>query len=176
MYLVLFHWNLGVVIGPVCRLRELEKLRFGKRMRLALFRNRSPLMRREGAAVRLLSCCTTQQKSKYIQTYMWKFTVLKGPVLWDCLGEFFLKQMAWTRNSRDRPEAETGWELGIINLNVHFFFLWVREFFVLHRMVGRTRRRVLTPGYFEPCNFPSVRTTVPGSWGFYQRLSFGQGM
>jgi len=38
--------------------------------------------------------------------------------------------------------------------NVHFF-LWVREFFVLHRMVGRTWRGVLTPDYFEPCNFPS---------------------
>ena len=36
-----------------------------------------------------------------------------------------------------------------------FFFLWVREFFVLHRMVGRTWRGVLTPGYFEPCNFLS---------------------
>ena len=40
--------------------------------------------------------------------------------------------------------------------NVHFF-LWVREFFVLHRMVGRTWRGVLTPDYFEPCNFPSWR-------------------
>ena len=29
-------------------------------------------------------------------------------------------------------------------------------FFVLHRMVGGTWRGVLTPGYFEPCNFPSV--------------------
>ena len=41
-----------------------------------------------------------------------------------------------------------------------FFFLWVREFFVLHRMVGRTQRGVLTPGYFEPCNFPSVALIV----------------
>ena len=31
----------------------------------------------------------------------------------------------------------------------------MREFFVLHRMVGRTQRGVLTPGYFEPCSFPS---------------------
>ena len=31
----------------------------------------------------------------------------------------------------------------------------MKEFFVLHRMVGRTRRGVLTPGYFERCNFPS---------------------
>ena len=34
----------------------------------------------------------------------------------------------------------------------------MREFFVLHRVVGRTRRGVLTPGYFEPCNFPSFQT------------------
>ena len=37
-----------------------------------------------------------------------------------------------------------------------FFFLRVTEFFVFHRMVGRTWRGVLTPGYFEPCNFPSL--------------------
>ena len=49
-----------------CRVRELEEARFGKRIRPALHRNRSPLMRREGAAVRLESCCTTQEKSKYI--------------------------------------------------------------------------------------------------------------
>ena len=28
-----------------CRVRELEKVRFGKRTRSALYRNRSPLMR-----------------------------------------------------------------------------------------------------------------------------------
>ena len=63
--------------------------------------------------------------------------------------------MAGARNSGDRPEPETGWELGVTNLNVHFF-LPVREFFVLHRMVERTQRGVLTPGYSEPCNFPSA--------------------
>jgi len=63
--------------------------------------------------------------------------------------------MAGARNSGDWPEAGVGWELGIINLKVHFF-LGVREFFVLHRMVGRTQRGVSTPGYFEPCNFPSL--------------------
>ena len=26
----------------------------------------------------------------------------------------------------------------------------------MHRVVGRTRRGALTPGYFEPCNFPSA--------------------
>ena len=62
--------------------------------------------------------------------------------------------MAGARNSGDHPEAGTSWELGRINLNVHFF-LQVREFFVLHTMVGRTQRGVLTPGYFESFNFPS---------------------
>ena len=44
---------------------ELEKARFRKRRRLALYRNRSPVMRREAAAVRLVSCCTNPEK-KYI--------------------------------------------------------------------------------------------------------------
>ena len=35
-----------------------------------------------------------------------------------------------------------------------YFFLLVRKLFVLSRMVGRTWRGVLTPGYLEPCNFP----------------------
>ena len=51
----------------------------------------------------------------------------------------------------------TSWELGVINLNVLFFFFpRVREFFVLHRKVGRDWRGVLVPGYFEPCNFPPL--------------------
>ena len=62
--------------------------------------------------------------------------------------------MAGAMNSGDWPEAGTGWELVLIIFNAHFF-LPVREFFVLHRMVGRTQRGVLTPGYFEQCNFPS---------------------
>ena len=41
-----------------CRVRELEKMRF-RRTRRALYGNRSPSMRPEGAAVRLaVSCCT----------------------------------------------------------------------------------------------------------------------
>ena len=32
----------------------------------------------------------------------------------------------------------------------------MKEFFVLHRIVGRTWREILTPGYFEPRNFPSA--------------------
>ena len=39
----------------------------------------------------------------------------------------------------------------------------MREFFVLHRMVGRTWRGVLTPGYFELCNFPSDGVQAMGS-------------
>ena len=50
------------LLCPWCRVRELEKVRFGKRMRPALYRNRSPLMRWEGAAVRLVSCCTNPRK------------------------------------------------------------------------------------------------------------------
>ena len=63
--------------------------------------------------------------------------------------------MAGARNSGDQPKGGTGWELGVINLSVHFFRR-VREFFVLHRMLGETWRGVLAPGYFEPCNFPSA--------------------
>ena len=59
--------------------------------------------------------------------------------------EFWISTRGWT-----------GWELSVINLNVHFFFhLRVREFFVLYRKMGKTWTGVLTPGYFEPCNFPS---------------------
>ena len=39
----------------------------------------------------------------------------------------------------------------------------MREFFVLHRMVGRTLRGVLTAGYFELCNFPSDGVQAMGS-------------
>ena len=63
-------------------------------------------------------------------------------------------------DSGNRPEAGTGWELVVIKLDVHSF-LQVREFFVLYRMVGRTWRRVLIPGYFEPCNFPSLSCPLP---------------
>ena len=70
---------------------------------------------------------------------VWSSYLLKG---WG--KEFWRSAIGWT-----------SWELGIINLKV-CFFLPVREFFVLHRMVGRTWRGVLTPGYFEPGIFPSV--------------------
>jgi len=50
----------------------------------------------------------------------------------------------WGKKLWRSARGWTGWEL-------------VREFFVLHRMLGRTWREILTPGYFDPCNFPSVR-------------------
>ena len=61
----------------------------------------------------------------------------------------------WDKEFWRSARGWTGWELGVINLNVHFS-LRVREFFVLQRMVGRTGRGVLTPGYFEPHTFPSL--------------------
>ena len=39
----------------------------------------------------------------------------------------------------------------------------MREFFIVHRMVGRTQRGVLTLGYFELCNFPSDGVQAMGS-------------
>ena len=47
------------------KVRDLEKGRFWKRTRPELYRNRSSLMRWEGAAVRLVSCYTNPRK-KYI--------------------------------------------------------------------------------------------------------------
>ena len=80
-----------------------------------------------------------------------------------CLkGGLFFSKVVWSSYLLNGSGKEfwrwargwTGRELDVINLIVHFF-LPVREFFVLHRMVGRTLRRVLTPGYFELCKFPS---------------------
>ena len=74
--------------------------------------------------------------------------VLRGPVLLQDYWSSYLLN-GWGKEFWRSARGWTGWELSVINLNVHFF-LRVREFFVLHRMVGRTRRGVLTPGYFEP--------------------------
>ena len=52
----------------VCSIRVLEKARFRKTMRPAFYRNRSPLMRWERAAVRLVSCCTNP-RSEWIYIY-----------------------------------------------------------------------------------------------------------
>ena len=130
-------------------------MRFGKRRRLALYRNRSPLMRREGAALLGSRCTNPRKELVYIDIYV-EIYCLKGASSSPRLFRLVISYTAGARNSGDRPEAGTGWELGVINLNVHFFFLPVREFFVLHRMVGSIQRGVLTPGYFERCNFPSV--------------------
>ena len=43
----------------------------------------------------------------------------------------------------------------------------MREFFVLYRMVRRTKRAVLILGYFEPCNFPSD-CSMPGFPVYHQ--------
>ena len=43
----------------------------------------------------------------------------------------------WGKEFWRSARGWTGWELGIISLNVHFF-LRMRECFVLHRMMGRT--------------------------------------
>ena len=51
------------------RVRELEKARFRKRKPI-LYRNRSPLMRREGAAVRLVSCYTNPRKELSIYRHI----------------------------------------------------------------------------------------------------------
>ena len=58
------------------RVRELMNTRF-RRVRPALYRNRSPLMRREGAAVRSVSCCTNPRKEWiytgiYVEIYCFK--------------------------------------------------------------------------------------------------------
>ena len=119
-------------------------------MERALYRNRSPLMRPEGAAVRFVSGCTDREKRKYTEACMWKATVLRGLFFSKVVRSSYLLN-GWGKEFWRSTRGWTGWELGVINLNDHFF-LWVREFFVLHRMVGRTWRGVLTPGYFEPCN------------------------
>ena len=48
-----------------CKVKELEKVRFGERTRPILYRNRSPLMRREGAAVRSVGCCAKKRVGIY---------------------------------------------------------------------------------------------------------------
>ena len=49
------------------KVRELEKASVQERTRQILYRNRSHLMRREGAAIKPVSCCTkSKKKSRYI--------------------------------------------------------------------------------------------------------------
>ena len=88
-----------------CRARELEKTRFGKRTRPALYRNRSPVMRREGAAVTLVSCCTNPRKEQlYLGIYV-ELYYLKGACSSPRLFRVVISQMAGARNSGDGPEA-----------------------------------------------------------------------
>ena len=68
-----------------CRVRELEKVRFREGTRPILYRNRSPLMRQKGAAVRPVNCCTKSRREWYIwKTYVCRDTLFLG-------GLFFLK-------------------------------------------------------------------------------------
>jgi len=84
---------------------------------------------------------------------MWTSTVLRGPVLQVVRISYLLN--SWGKDFWRWARGWTSWEWGVINLNVHWF-LQLREFFVLYRMVGRSQTGVLTPGYFDPCNFPSI--------------------
>ena len=85
---------------------------------------------------------------------MWKATVFRQPVLLEgCTEQLSLKRLG--QGILEMGQGLDRQELGKSTLMSILFFLQVREFFVLHRMVGRTQRGVLTPGYFEPCNFPS---------------------
>jgi len=59
--------------------------------------------------------------------------------MWKSTGGLFFSKVVrssyllngWGKEFWRSAEAGTNWELGVIKLNVHFF-LWVREFFVLH--------------------------------------------
>ena len=69
---------LGLRSCGMCRVKKLGKVKFGKMRIRALFRNRSPLMRREGAAVRLVSCCANPRKEEvYIGIHVESYC-LKG--------------------------------------------------------------------------------------------------
>ena len=79
--------------------------------------------------------------------------VLRWPVLLQgCWEQFSLK---WLGQGVLEISQRLGWLGAGRNQPNVLFFLWVREFFLLPRMVGRTWRSVLTPGYLEPRNFPS---------------------
>ena len=68
---------------------------------------------------------------------MWKSTVLRGPVLlqgyWDSLSLKLLDQGILEIQQRLGPAGS--WAYSTL---MSIFFLRVREFFVLHRMVGKT--------------------------------------
>ena len=104
----------------ICRVRELEKARFGK-MERALYRNRSPLMRPEGAAVRFVSGCTDREKRKYTEACMWKATVLRGLFFSKVVQSSYLLN-SWGKEFWRWARGWTGGELGIIILMSIFFF------------------------------------------------------
>ena len=63
-----------------CKVREVEKARFGKRMSLALYRNISSLLRQEGAAVRLVNCCAKSRREYIENRYMRRYIILRGSI------------------------------------------------------------------------------------------------
>ena len=68
-------------------------------MRPALYRNRSPLMRWKGAAVRLVSCCTNPRNEQvYLGIYV-ELYCIKGTCSSPRLFGVVISQMAGARNS-----------------------------------------------------------------------------
>ena len=106
---------------------------------------------------------------------MWKATVLRGLFFSKVVQSSYLLN-GWGKEFWSSARGWTGWQLGVINLNVRFFFSFWWEFFVLHRMVGRTQRGALTPGYFDLCNFPSTsqRGGVEGHENRHFEKIFGE--
>ena len=72
----------------------------------------------------------------YVEIYC-----LKGGLFFSKFAPSSYLFTGWGKEFWRSARGWTGWELVVINLNVHFF-LQMREFFVLHRMVGRTWRGV----------------------------------
>ena len=65
---------------------------------------------------------------KVFSTCMWKST---GGLFFSKVVRSSYLLNGWGKEFWRSAEAGTNWELGVIKLNVHFF-LWVREFFVVH--------------------------------------------
>ena len=79
------------ILKEICKVKELEKAKFRKRMRLALYKNRSPLIRREGEAVRLVSCCTyPRKKYVYVGIYVESYCPLGGLFIFKVVQSSFL--------------------------------------------------------------------------------------
>ena len=80
------------------------------------------------------------KKSMYVQAYMWNSTVIRGLFFSKVVPSSYLLN-GWGKEFWRYATGWTGWELGKSTF-MSIFFLWVREFFVLHRMVGRIQRGV----------------------------------